>query len=79
MAQLPFAGLASWFTGDSVLTDSGHPGWTYLIIVGVGQAIASAFTMPVMAGVIALLYVDQRIRRESLDIELAQAAQAQQR
>ncbi|WP_051951046.1 hypothetical protein [Actinacidiphila yeochonensis] len=62
-----------------MLTDSGHPGWTYLIIVGVGQAIASAFTMPVMAGVIALLYVDQRIRRESLDIELAQAAQAQQR
>ena len=30
--------------------------------------------MPFMAGVTALQYVDQRIRREALDIELGRAA-----
>jgi hypothetical protein len=48
--------------------------WTYLIVTGVGTVIASAITYPISAGVIAILYVDQRIRREALDLELARAA-----
>jgi Membrane domain of glycerophosphoryl diester phosphodiesterase len=49
-------------------------GWTYLVITGIGAVIASAITYPISAGVTALLYVDQRIRREALDLELARAA-----
>ncbi|MFD5321848.1 hypothetical protein [Streptomyces sp. NPDC127098] len=48
--------------------------WSYLAITGVGAVIASGITLPISAGVTALLYIDQRIRREALDIELASAA-----
>ncbi|ONK13912.1 hypothetical protein [Streptomyces sp. MP131-18] len=48
--------------------------WTYLAVSGIGAVIASTITLPVSAGVTALLYIDQRIRREGLDIELARAA-----
>ncbi|GAB2917342.1 DUF7544 domain-containing protein [Streptomyces mayteni] len=48
--------------------------WTYLAISGIGAVLSSAITLPVGAGVTALLYIDQRIRREALDIELARAA-----
>ncbi|MEU5975221.1 hypothetical protein [Streptomyces sp. NPDC047315] len=48
--------------------------WTYLIITGIGAIIASSITYPITAGVYVLLYIDQRIRREALDIELGRAA-----
>ncbi|WP_049580197.1 DUF7544 domain-containing protein, partial [Streptomyces sp. SBT349] len=69
------AGLIDGGGADSVfggsLTDMS---WTYLAISGIGAVIASAITLPISAGVTALLYIDQRIRREALDIELARAA-----
>lgn len=40
----------------------------------VGTIAAAAITTPFVAGVIALLYIDIRIRREGLDTELAAAA-----
>ncbi|MBV2354305.1 glycerophosphoryl diester phosphodiesterase membrane domain-containing protein [Streptomyces sp. J2-1] len=49
-------------------------GWTYLIITGVGAVIGSTITLPLNAGVLVLLYIDQRIRREALDLDLARAA-----
>ncbi|MFF0448316.1 glycerophosphoryl diester phosphodiesterase membrane domain-containing protein [Streptomyces sp. NPDC004609] len=49
-------------------------GWAYLIISGIGAVIASSITYPISAGVTVLLYVDQRIRREALDLELGRAA-----
>ncbi|MFI1105337.1 hypothetical protein [Streptomyces melanogenes] len=49
-------------------------GWPFLIITGIGAVIGSAITYPISAGVAALLYVDQRIRREALDLDLARAA-----
>nr|WP_079171578.1 hypothetical protein [Streptomyces sp. CC53] len=48
--------------------------WTFLIITSIGSVISSAIMYPVSAGVTVLLYVDQRIRREALDLELARAA-----
>ncbi|MGK5733259.1 hypothetical protein [Streptomyces sp. URMC 124] len=48
--------------------------WASLISIGIAAAISSTLTLPVTAGMTALLYMDQRIRRESLDIELARAA-----
>ncbi|MER6237093.1 glycerophosphoryl diester phosphodiesterase membrane domain-containing protein [Streptomyces clavifer] len=49
-------------------------GWPFLIIMGIGEVIVSTLTYPFTAGVMALLYVDQRIRREALDLDLAKAA-----
>ncbi len=49
-------------------------GWPFLIVTGIGGVITSAVTYPISAGVTVLLYVDQRIRREALDLELIRAA-----
>lgn len=74
----PFGLLGSAVTGDGGLSaftsNSSNPGWGFLVIAGVGGVIGSAVTLPISAGVTALLYMDQRIRRESLDLELARAA-----
>ncbi|UGY91744.1 DUF7544 domain-containing protein [Streptomyces gobiensis] len=48
--------------------------WPYLIVIGIGAVIAATITLPLSAGVTALLYIDRRIRREALDLELARAA-----
>jgi hypothetical protein len=45
-----------------------------LLVTSVGTIVASAVTWPFTAVSTALLYVDRRIRREALDIELARAA-----
>ncbi|MFJ6807706.1 hypothetical protein ACIQRK_17005 [Streptomyces anulatus] len=49
-------------------------GWSFLIVTGIGEVIVSTLIYPFVAGVMALLYVDQRIRREALDLDLARAA-----
>ena len=45
------------------------------VLTGVTGVVAGAITTPVTAGIDALLYVDQRIRREGLDVHLVQTAQ----
>jgi hypothetical protein len=45
-----------------------------LIITGVGAIVGAAITWPFTAVASALLYVDRRMRREGLDLELARAA-----
>ncbi|WP_149553040.1 glycerophosphoryl diester phosphodiesterase membrane domain-containing protein [Streptomyces marokkonensis] len=75
---IPFTFLASALSGDGVtgFLDSagGDIGWTFLIVSGIGSVIGSMITFPITAGVTVLLYIDQRIRREALDLELARAA-----
>jgi hypothetical protein len=44
------------------------------ISVGIAMVVVSTFATPFSTGVIGLLYVDQRIRRERFDGELARAA-----
>ncbi|MET9506385.1 hypothetical protein ABZY42_32520 [Streptomyces sp. NPDC006622] len=70
-AALSPGGLSSFTDADTEL------GWTYLIVSGVGSVIGSLITFPITAGVAVLLYVDQRIRREALDLDLARAAGVQ--
>ncbi|MFE2944826.1 hypothetical protein ACFXKG_38190 [Streptomyces sp. NPDC059255] len=65
---IPFAIIGTAVDGD------GLTGWPFLIVTGIGAVIASTITYPISAGVTVLLYVDQRIRREALDLELARAA-----
>jgi len=45
-----------------------------LLVSSIGTILASAITWPFTAVSTALLYVDRRIRREALDLELARAA-----
>jgi hypothetical protein len=76
--ELPFTLLGAAISGDSVSAffdgDAGLS-WTYLIVTGIGAVIASTVLLPISAGVTSLLYMDQRIRRESLDVELLRAAE----
>lgn len=61
-----FVGLA---TGD--LTGTGP---ISVAATSIGQAIALTLSTTYQAAVIALLYIDVRMRREGLDLDLAQAA-----
>ncbi|MFJ4715809.1 glycerophosphoryl diester phosphodiesterase membrane domain-containing protein [Streptomyces sp. NPDC088785] len=73
---IPFTFVAAAVSGGGVglLDSTGDSGWAFLIISGLGSVIGSTLTFPITAGVTVLLYIDQRIRREALDLELARAA-----
>ncbi|QFQ97873.1 hypothetical protein F9278_18435 [Streptomyces phaeolivaceus] len=75
---IPFSFAGAALDGDGIsglITTGGAAlGWTYLVISGVGAVIGSTLTFPISAGVTVLLYIDQRIRREALDLELGRAA-----
>ncbi|XIE78764.1 hypothetical protein AB6O49_12985 [Streptomyces sp. SBR177] len=78
LVAVPFLILATLASGsglDAFMDGSvAETGWTFLIVVGIGGVITSALTYPLTSGVTVLLYIDQRIRREALDLELARAA-----
>ncbi|MFF4328756.1 hypothetical protein ACFYZT_19855 [Streptomyces sp. NPDC001591] len=73
---MPFAFAALLVGGslDGFLDGSATMSWSFLIISGIGSVIAATLTLPMQTGVTTLLYIDQRIRREALDLELARAA-----
>ncbi|MFB0633010.1 hypothetical protein [Streptomyces sp. AB3(2024)] len=74
---MPFAAVALFLAPGglgSLLDGSATMGWTFLIITAIGSVVAATVTLPMQTGVTTLLYVDQRIRREALDLELARAA-----
>ncbi|MFF9769663.1 glycerophosphoryl diester phosphodiesterase membrane domain-containing protein [Streptomyces sp. NPDC014636] len=81
IVTIPFAVIGAAVSGDGMAdflaTNSGHVGWTFLIIRGIGSVVGTTLTLPISAGVTVLLYIDQRIRREALDLELARAAGVQ--
>jgi hypothetical protein len=78
---IPFTFLAAALSGDGIGgfldSGSGDLGWTFLVVSGIGSVIGSMLTFPITAGVSVLLYIDQRIRREALDLDLARAAGVQ--
>ncbi|MFG2134431.1 hypothetical protein ACGFNV_42655 [Streptomyces sp. NPDC048751] len=78
---LPFTFLGAALSDSGingfVTTGGTGLGWTYLVISGIGAVIGSMITFPISAGVAVLLYIDQRIRREALDLDLARAAGVQ--
>ncbi|MCX4762575.1 hypothetical protein OG562_16635 [Streptomyces sp. NBC_01275] len=77
LVVVPFALLGAGLSDEGIggLIDAGGAyGWTYLIVSGVGSVIGSMITYPITAGVFVLLYIDRRIRREALDLDLARAA-----
>ncbi|MFJ2814123.1 glycerophosphoryl diester phosphodiesterase membrane domain-containing protein [Streptomyces sp. NPDC087294] len=77
LVVVPFTLIGGLFGGSGfggLLSETGGLSWTFLIISGIGSVIGSTITFPITAGVTVLLYIDQRIRREALDLELARAA-----
>jgi hypothetical protein len=68
IARLPFSIAGQVFLTGS--TDTGHGLVIYLLLTAVGTVISSAVLQPFSAAVSALLYIDQRIRKEAYDVEL---------
>jgi hypothetical protein len=66
--SFPFTALSLFFGGEN---GTSLPA---LILNGLAGVVAGVITFPFAAGVTVLLYVDRRIRREGLDLELARAA-----
>jgi hypothetical protein len=65
--QAPFSIVGNLFLVD----DSNQYGLAlYLLLTAVGVVLSSAVLQPFQAAVNALLYVDQRIRKEAYDVEL---------
>ncbi|MDQ1626063.1 MAG: hypothetical protein QOJ49_1561 [Actinomycetota bacterium] len=60
----------SFISGDGLQPYSFLP----LVISGVGAVVASTITWPFTAAATVLIYVDRRMRREGLDMELTRAA-----
>lgn len=70
--QLPASFLA--VTSGESLNVPETDGWAFLVASGIGEVLAYTIALPLTTCVTTLLYLDQRIRREALDLELARAA-----
>jgi hypothetical protein len=68
--NLPLQLLADVLTRNAL-----HPPTSAIIVGAASNVLAAAITVPVTAGVLVLLYVDLRIRKEGLDLALQAAAQ----
>lgn len=70
--------LAAAITGDQPAgllgAGDGSLSWAYLLISALGTALVATFTAPFLAGLDSLLYVDLRMRKEQLAVDLQQAA-----
>jgi hypothetical protein len=71
---VPFALVGGVSTALSSSNGSTSLGLGYFIATSLGTLLASTVVLPFSSGVVVLLYIDRRIRREALDIELARAA-----
>ncbi|WP_205856733.1 hypothetical protein, partial [Phytoactinopolyspora endophytica] len=72
VVSIPFSIPALLGEGDMFTV--GGMSFAALVLSTLGSVISATITAPFNAGATALLYVDQRIRREALDIDLARAA-----
>lgn len=66
---MPAVAIATLVAGGSTTS------FVAIAIESVAQAIALTLTISFSAAVVSLLYIDVRMRREGLDVELARAAQ----
>lgn len=61
-----------------IFSDPTTLAFAFAITTGITTLLTMMITLPFTSGVVALLYIDRRIRREALDIELQRAAAAGQ-
>jgi hypothetical protein len=78
LVQTPFTAVS--YLVDSLLDNQFHTKWVPTLlstaINTVGQTVSGAILNPWSAAVVALLYIDLRMRREGLDLELIRASEA---
>jgi hypothetical protein len=72
--QVPVS-VALLLLSEGLFTDGGGPSTLTIVLDHVVQLVVNAVVVPFTAGVTALLYLDQRIRREGLDLLLHRTAQ----
>ena len=70
----PVSFLLPEIAGDAFVNADGSPTPLFLLVNALSAILVTTLTAPFSAALIVLLYVDRRIRREGLDIELARAA-----
>lgn len=58
-----------------VLRDPTATSFASVVLIGIATVIASTLSTTFVSSVVALLYIDVRMRREGLDVELARAAE----
>ncbi|WP_410630253.1 hypothetical protein [Amycolatopsis sp. cmx-4-83] len=75
--QLPFALGTGVFDGFLNPGKVSVPGTGELLLQSAGQIVSGTIAIPFVALVTAIVYLDQRMRREGMDIELARAAGVQ--
>jgi hypothetical protein len=63
-------------SGSLVSNDNGDPTAVGYAAQAVVSLAVTTLAIPVLSGVMALLYLDRRIRREGLDVSLSEAAKA---
>lgn len=68
------AGLTSDQPAGPLGIGDGSLSWAYLLISALATGLVATFTAPFLAGVDSLLYVDLRMRKEQLAVDLQQAA-----
>jgi hypothetical protein len=71
----PFVAAGAFIDGFAAQPGEGLP-WASLALNSLGGIVSTTITLPFSAGVVALLYVDQRMRREAFDLELTRAVSA---
>ncbi|MBO3083883.1 glycerophosphoryl diester phosphodiesterase membrane domain-containing protein [Cellulomonas fengjieae] len=62
--------------GQLVLRDPTATSFASIVVTGIATVIASTLSTTFVSAVVALLYIDVRMRREGLDVELARAAES---
>ena len=77
------AGIITWLVTQPaaiiaalVLRDPTATSFGSVVILGIASIIASTLSTTFLSSVVALLYIDVRMRREGLDVELARAAES---
>lgn len=73
VVQAPFSAIGGFLTGFAH-AGTGEVPLTSLTMGAIGQVVGTMISIPFVACVTTLLYVDIRMRREGLHIELARAA-----
>jgi hypothetical protein len=73
--RIPFLIVSGVIGGTGLGTGAGASASVASVIVsGIGGIVAGAIVAPVVSGVVVLLYLDMRMRKEGLDLALANAA-----
>jgi hypothetical protein len=71
---VPFSALGGGLNVLSANSANSHLTFSALLLTSIGALIAATLVRPFESGVIALLYLDRRMRAEALDLTLQRAA-----